>query len=56
MHQELFPFCFSSHKSINFELLALLPFRKYIVFSTLQDIKKIAHLYIGCLKYDIEFG
>ena len=35
--------------NIQFELLALIPFRKYIVFSTLPDIKN-AHLYIGCLK------
>ena len=33
------PLCFSSPKSIKFELLALLPFRKYKVFSTLPGIK-----------------
>ena len=35
------PLCFSSPKSTKFELSALLPFRKYIVFSTLPDIKKL---------------
>ena len=39
MPQELLPFVFSSPKSIKFELSALLPFRKYIVFSTLPGIK-----------------
>ena len=41
MPQELFPFAFLAPKSIKFELLALLPFRKYIDFSTLPDIKKL---------------
>ena len=33
------PLFFPSPMSIKFDLLALLPFRKYIVFSTLPDIK-----------------
>ena len=39
MPKELFPFVFSGPKSIKFELSILLPFRKYMVFSTLPDIK-----------------
>ena len=37
--------------SIKFELSALSSFRKYIVSSTLPGVK-IAHLYIGHLKFD----
>ena len=49
MLQELFPFVLLAPKSIKFELSALLPFRKYIAFSTLPGIK-IAHFYTGYLK------
>ena len=35
------PLCFSSPMSIKFELSTLLPVRKYIVLSTLPDIKKL---------------
>ena len=37
----IIPLCFTSPKSIKFELSALLPFRKYIGFSTLPGIKKL---------------
>ena len=53
MPQELFPFVFLAPKSIKFELLELLPFRKYIGFSTLPGIKKNAHLYIRYLKFSV---
>ena len=42
------PFCFSSTKSIQFELSALLTFRKYIVLVSYQTYK-IAYLHIGYL-------
>ena len=50
------PPCFSSPKSIKFELSTLLPFRKYIVFSTLPVIKKYAYLYIGYLKHAVVYN
>ena len=49
------PLCFSSPKSIKFVLSALLPFRKYIVFSTLPDIKKMPICTSESLGF-VEFG
>ena len=50
--QELFPFVFSSPKSIKFEMSALLLFRKHIVFSTLPGIKKLPIFTLDTLTWE----